>query len=524
MIYVNTTGSDTTGDGSINNPYLTLQYALTVFETGTINVTGVHNVNETITINKNVIIDGSSASFISSVKLFILQNTVTFNNLTLKSDDIVIESNVACVINTCTIEYSTRALILNGVVNITNCTFNRLSGLGSNSIIDIYGVSSLTITGNTFNDSGNVQNILYFTETEKNGTLGITNNTVNYAGTANTKFIYFDYFNDYSNSNITLNTKIKLNVSGNTLNFNKKSGNIVYLDIIDNNSLYMFDVSTINNNTINNTRHGTLHIGKKINNNTITIDNNTLTRNVFKIYSNTLNTIPEPELVVHIDAMVGSFLDASGVQCTNNSKIATINVLGTSNMSFIQTVDGDRPTYITNEPITNKPSLYFTNSHMRSSYNLNSQIFTSIFVFNSIVNITPIWDLNDGLTGGDWRDFNQIFPIYGTLGVIVADGSGHAWKYYDTIVLNTNSFYIFVYVAGDNAIKTKIYKNNTKLHDLILTRVSKGLTFGGLGLGARRAIGESLNGYISELMFYTGELDDSDIEDLVAGLHNKWQV
>jgi hypothetical protein len=63
MIYVNTTGSDTTGDGSINNPYLTLQYALTVFETGTINVTGVHNVNETITIDKNVIINGSRIYF-----------------------------------------------------------------------------------------------------------------------------------------------------------------------------------------------------------------------------------------------------------------------------------------------------------------------------------------------------------------------------------------------------------------------------------------------------------------------------
>lgn len=193
-VYVNTTGSDTDGDGSADNPFLTLQKGVSnITENGTIYIangeyTGVNNTN--ITISKNIAIIGQSqvGTVINAQglnQIFHIQSgiSVALLNLTLKNGNadsgggIFNEGDL--IIVDCTLTGNNGAAINNyypGSCIISGCTFNNsafgavnnydadlivinstFSNNGGGAICSVTYTGSLTITGCTFtnNHAGN---------------------------------------------------------------------------------------------------------------------------------------------------------------------------------------------------------------------------------------------------------------------------------------------------------------------------------------------------------------------------------
>ena len=98
-VYVNTTGNDATGTGTINNPYLSVSKGVSkVSNGGTVYIAdGVYSGanNRGITINKNMTIRGQSeaGTIIDAQKLnriFTIQTSYTVNmfNLTLRNGNV----------------------------------------------------------------------------------------------------------------------------------------------------------------------------------------------------------------------------------------------------------------------------------------------------------------------------------------------------------------------------------------------------------------------------------------------------
>ena len=212
IIYVSTTGNDTTGDGSQNNPYRTISQAiLMVSPNGTINIangqyTGTSNTK--ITMNKNMTIQGQSetGTIINGTGtnwIFNIQTgtNVVINNLTLTN---AINTNYGGAIYNdggLTIENSTftgnsaphglGGAIYNydGALTVDNSTFtnNNASEGAGGAIYNFDG--ALTVDNNTF--TGNAANVGYGGAIYNDigstltGTNDIfTNNTATYGGGA----------------------------------------------------------------------------------------------------------------------------------------------------------------------------------------------------------------------------------------------------------------------------------------------------------------------------------------------------
>ncbi len=159
-VYVNTTGSDDTGDGSIDNPYESIAKGIgSVDENGAIYLSdgiysGVNNTN--LTINKNLtiigqsqsgtIIDGSGISYIFYINsgFNVTLRNITFTNV--KTDD----------------QQSLGGAISNyGNLEITNCNFINNSAYWGGAIYNSAGtlnVVGCTFTGNTGPWGGAIRN------------------------------------------------------------------------------------------------------------------------------------------------------------------------------------------------------------------------------------------------------------------------------------------------------------------------------------------------------------------------------
>ena len=176
-VYVNTTGNDATGTGTINNPYLSVSKGVSkVSNGGTVYIAdGVYSGanNRGITINKNMTIRGQSeaGTIIDAQKLnriFTIQTSYTVNmfNLTLRNGNVTnlggsIENNGNLKLTHCTITnnyggVSGGAIINNNMASltVTDCTFNKNSvNFDEGNGGAIINHNLLTVTGSSFSQN-----------------------------------------------------------------------------------------------------------------------------------------------------------------------------------------------------------------------------------------------------------------------------------------------------------------------------------------------------------------------------------
>jgi predicted outer membrane repeat protein len=145
-IYVNTTGNDTTGSGTAENPFLTIEKGVNIAKAGdTVNIadgiySGTGNNNITITKNMNItgqsqtgtIINGTSKNWIFRI----LDVTVTIKNLTLTQGSTT---------------GSGSAIYNRGTSTVVNCNFtdNHADTFGG----AIFNEKNLTVSNCTFNNN-----------------------------------------------------------------------------------------------------------------------------------------------------------------------------------------------------------------------------------------------------------------------------------------------------------------------------------------------------------------------------------
>jgi len=155
--YVGQNGSDTTGDGSINNPYATIEKAInegvlktlnltvnilpgTIKGTGNVNLTLPNYLNITITGTKNQsIIDGEATNWIFSTSKLYDTLSVTFSNLTIRNAK---GNNVTSSSGT-----SNAGIIrIGGIDTIDNCIFENNNGVS----VSLENNGKLTINNSIF--------------------------------------------------------------------------------------------------------------------------------------------------------------------------------------------------------------------------------------------------------------------------------------------------------------------------------------------------------------------------------------
>jgi predicted outer membrane repeat protein len=169
-IYVSPNGDDTTGDGTISNPYSTIQKALTnVDDGGTIHLasgtyTGTGNYG--LTLSKNVVIVGEdqtstiiNAAGLSNIftinsGIIVSLTNLTFANGTATNGGTIFNKGTLNVSN-CTFTGNTvttygGALYNNkGALNVSNCTFTNNAATTGAAIYSNNGISCIVI-GSTF--------------------------------------------------------------------------------------------------------------------------------------------------------------------------------------------------------------------------------------------------------------------------------------------------------------------------------------------------------------------------------------
>ncbi len=334
-LYISTVGSDITGDGTLDNPYATINKCLEVCTDGdTIKaLSGTYTINSTINITKGITITSNTGIntdviFTSpSTSIFNIQsNNTSITYLTLqgttwmfypvyKIDSTPNESNIVVfltnnTLSNCIIRYIINGIFLDGTFNVLNNTFIRYGqDTDDASIINIFTCrNTCNIKNNTFIDSESVRYIIGFTNNftvptnihkahSKGGIIDIADNIVNYTNTGlSTCFIKFDYFNVYifpdgPDESYNYDTRLSLLVHNNNLSFGYYSDtfNIATLDDI---SYHMFALTEIYNNTNNFTDHGALHLDIKtgVFSTFITISQIDLDRPIFYIHDNVLSS------------------------------------------------------------------------------------------------------------------------------------------------------------------------------------------------------------------------------------------
>ncbi|MBI5680863.1 MAG: DUF11 domain-containing protein [Methanobacterium sp.] len=179
-IYVNDTGSDTTGTGTIDNPYKTISYGITrasTTSTDTINLNAAtfntYNADAThrdynITIAKNVNINGAGHdqtiinpagrgwAFTVTAGFTVNISNLTITNGNKAGTGGAIQNAGTLTLTDCNFTSNTAqnggAIYNTGTLTVTGSTFrsNRATGTGTNNGGAIWNSGTLTATGNNF--------------------------------------------------------------------------------------------------------------------------------------------------------------------------------------------------------------------------------------------------------------------------------------------------------------------------------------------------------------------------------------
>lgn len=176
-VYVNTTGDDTNGNGSAENPYQTIGKGISsVEENGTLqiakgNYSGTGNTNLTINRNMTIIGQNQNKTIINGTGtnwIFYIDSgvNVTLINLTLTSTTTgnggAIYNKGNLTVSNCTFTNNTAAngaaiFNYNGTINVNGCTFaNNVANTIGGAIFNYKGtinVNSCTFTGNAADEA-----------------------------------------------------------------------------------------------------------------------------------------------------------------------------------------------------------------------------------------------------------------------------------------------------------------------------------------------------------------------------------
>jgi len=186
-IYVNTTGNDTSGTGTADNPFLTIQKGYdtsangdtVIIANGTYSGTGNNQIHITNNINitgqsqTGTIIDGTGNL------IFIIGGTVSIQNLTIVKANDPIVNNGQLTVKDCTFKNNTAnggAIHNENQLTVTDSTFINNTALQFGGAIDNCCGSTI-ITGCTFNDN-RAPNGGAIYHNESNGIKLIVNNSI----------------------------------------------------------------------------------------------------------------------------------------------------------------------------------------------------------------------------------------------------------------------------------------------------------------------------------------------------------
>ena len=324
--YIGPSGSDTTGNGTSGNPYATVAKCIAVGVNGdTIKaLTGTYTISSTTNITKQIILTSNSGVktdviFNSNTTVFNVQSSnvsITYVTLQTSSASALITIDrmstgttvptfwTSITINNCNIKYVTNALELNGTFTVTNNAFTRMSESNIADIIKVYSTrGTCSISNNTLSsETGPVRYFIYLTSSgsgtyydrcnSKGGTLTIDSNTMSSTNSSQVlTYIYIDYYNQYTygtvgmNEQYNINTKLYGIITNNSISIGSY-GRFLIAKINNSNNTNMFGVMQVSNNVMGNTDYGIIHLDKLIDNSIINID--TTTRNIFKIFSNSV--------------------------------------------------------------------------------------------------------------------------------------------------------------------------------------------------------------------------------------------
>ncbi|MTK64220.1 MAG: PKD domain-containing protein, partial [Methanobacterium sp.] len=471
-VYVSTTGSDTTGDGTNTNPFATIQKSLNfVVNGGTIHLqSGTYKTNGVpITVTNNVTFMGenpdttiinaniSGRIFVVSSGVTLMITNLTLANATADTGGAIYSNNASNILNVtnCNLignNANNGAAIYNmGKITLNNCSFS--GNTGSSSGVGLYNTGSATVnncifSGNKVNAYGTVYNTGNITLTG----CSFINNTVSSGGALyntgnstvvscsiinNTASTGSAIYNTGSNSNLTAHFNSFVNNRANSSGtIYRSSGNV--------NAEYNWWGS---NNSPSTQVYGTvdytnwLYMTQTVN--PITIPNGSIGA-VTVSFNNACNGTN----VAVIDPANGHIID--GTTVTFNSVLGTLNPLTTV------TTNGIATTAFTATGTQIKPITATTDNQTVSTY-ING-LGTTI----TVANVTTAKDSTTNLTatltsidGSSLAGRTVTFTINGNSYDVTTDSNGVATMSYtprDIGIFNVTASY-----AGDST-----YGDSTK--------------------------------------------------------------
>lgn len=385
IFYISTTGSDTTGDGSIETPYLSIGKCITVGVDGdTVKaLNGTYTITSTIDVSKQIsIISNSGVAtdviFDANCTIFNIQSSnVSITYVTCQSSstsELVTIDRMSTGttmptfwtginISNCILKYTGTALALNGTFTVNTNAFSRQ---GSSNVVDVIRLYSCrgasSISSNTLTDVQPIRYFIYLTSTgsgtyldrcnSKGGSLTINSNNLTYTHASQSMtFIFQDYFNQYSygtvgaNEQYNTNTKLSGSFSSNTITSDNVKCVFATVRIANSTDLNSLGNITITGNTLTNTEYGVLHLDKNTSSHSVVSLASIVTKPMFKIYSNTMHTV-SPYLDPLIWLRASELGLANGTQLDTWSSKSPATRTGTSYLSGNATI---KPKYYNNE-------------------------------------------------------------------------------------------------------------------------------------------------------------------------------
>ena len=571
---LSTTGSDTTGDGSIGNPYATIEKCVTESSNGDSikYADGTYSISSTANINKQLTISGHTgipASVIldSTVTVFNVQESnVSFDNLTMDTTNttplVTFDRDstgtteptftIGNSIDNCIIKFIKNALTINGGVVVINNTFTRNdSGSETADIITVYSTrTAFTVSNNTLtSDAYAIRYFIWFTSTgtgdyvdwanSKSGVVTISTNTINSTDTTQLlTFMQLDYFNqyDYGPNAVSVeayntNTKVRMVVDNNTMSMGM-NGKFVNIYVNNSSNFYMFEYFNIHTNTII-SEHGVVHLDKDTGTTSaITVDVADQARSVLKIYGNNNSNYTLYPSSLHFDVSVASSLYSDLGKTTNS-----ILDGGSGGGGYVRIIDnqaditGDATDVGTNtgfyqsDTIDSTPTVHIPKD---SGYSIVAPLYygavdiTVAFVTRYYT--TPQQVIFTNFSTGGFGDENNILLLTSNnrVSLFVHNNITQQSSITNSVNRTANERLIIVFNINTSTNVMNLWVNEEKVTGSYTGTIIPSTE--GIFIGKFPNSLDSMYGDLYEFKIFDGVLSDSAIYDISKSLAIKWDI
>lgn len=296
IIFVSTTGNDSTGDGSSEAPYLTISKAIQEAVPGDEISIGTGTYTEAITIDKSLTIysqTGISADVIitsadrtvvvahSTNDVVVRDLTITTTSTSFEAISITIQRDFSVnpsglpvistlceniVIQNCIVNFINVGMAIHAKDSVVKkCTFNQTAVISRYNLFLIYTIDNLSILENTHTTAASpIRHAFWVTNTGageyRRNTLTIKQNTISVGSVSPGHFILHELTNLHPSGD-----KFRYDVQGNTFNTTEMStgGFFILLPVNATNLqgiLSTEETSVIANNTVINPYRGWLYV------------------------------------------------------------------------------------------------------------------------------------------------------------------------------------------------------------------------------------------------------------------------